>query len=71
MKRLALVLPGLLIGFLLGRIGPAREKLALEESLTKAEQRAEDAERRANARPQPIFMKPKCGPVQNEPELFP
>ncbi|MED5374173.1 MAG: hypothetical protein VX899_24360 [Myxococcota bacterium] len=80
MKRLALVLPGLLIGFLLGRIGPAREKLALEESLTKAEQRAEDAERRANARPQPIFMPgmgevlpgaPGSRPTQPHPERTP
>lgn len=45
MKRFVFVLPGLILGFLLGRAGPALEKVELEEQLAVAEERAEKAER--------------------------
>jgi hypothetical protein len=46
MKRIVFVLPGLILGFLLGRAGPSLEKVELEERLAVAEDRAERAERK-------------------------
>jgi len=45
MKRFVFVLPGLILGFLLGRAGPSIEKGELKEQLAAAEDRAEKAER--------------------------
>ncbi|MFT5587560.1 MAG: hypothetical protein ACI9VR_005170 [Cognaticolwellia sp.] len=50
MKRVVFILPGLILGFLLGRVGPSLEKAALEEQLTVAEDRAEKAERKQGPR---------------------
>lgn len=50
MKRFLFVLPGLVLGFLLGRIGPSMENQSLEEQLEQAEERAEKAERKQRPR---------------------
>lgn len=50
MKRVVFILPGLILGFLLGRVGPSLEKAELEEQLTVAEERAEKAERKRGPR---------------------
>lgn len=50
MKRFVFVLPGLILGFLLGRVGPSLDKAELEERVTQAEERAEQAERKRGPR---------------------
>lgn len=50
MKRFIFVLPGLVLGFLLGRVGPSLENQDLEDQLKEAEARAEKAERKQSPR---------------------
>lgn len=50
MKRFVFILPGLILGFLLGRVGPSLEKAELEERVAQAEERAKKAERKQGPR---------------------
>ncbi len=64
MKRFLFILPGLVLGFLLGRIGPSLENQDLEDQLEQAEARAEKAER--EQRPRNLIL-PGMGEVLSGP----